>query len=88
MPTTVSELFANVNLEFDGPVRWSQPVKNRRPGVYVVSTSNDPEKHLGLQSTPFISIEIIGRWIQRVPSIVYLVKVSKGVKSPFSFCCC
>jgi hypothetical protein len=77
MPTTVSELFANVNLEFDGPVRWSQPVKNRRPGVYVVSTSNDPEKHLGLQSTPFISIEIIGKWIQRVPSIEL-----DGVRNP------
>jgi hypothetical protein len=77
MPTTVSELFANVNLDFDGPVCWSHPVKNRRSGVYVVSTSNDPVKHLELQSTPLISIEIIGKWIQRVPSIEL-----DGVRNP------
>ena len=79
MPTTVSELFANVNLEFEGPVRWSHPVKNRRPGVYVVSISSDPEKHLGLQSTPLISIEIIGKWIQRLPSIEL-----DGVRNPLA----
>jgi hypothetical protein len=46
-------------------------------GVYVVSTSNDQVKHLELQSTPLISIEIIGKWIQRVPSIEL-----DGVRNP------
>ena len=69
MPTTVADLFANAGLRFDGPVRWSQPIGNERPGVYVVSLSNKPDEHLGLQPVPSIALERVAGWIARVPSI-------------------
>lgn len=69
MPTTVSALFRNAGLKFDGPVRWSDTVRNDNPGVYVVSLSADPNKNLGILSVAPISIEIISQWIHRVPAI-------------------
>ena len=69
MATTVSDLFHNAGLAFDGPVRWSHPVKNGSPGVYIVSTSSDPTRHLGLEPSPPISVDLVSGWIRRVPSI-------------------
>ncbi len=69
MPTTVAELYANAGLRFEGPVQWSQPIENERPGVYVVSVSSKPEEHLGLQPVPQFALERVASWIERVPTI-------------------
>jgi len=69
MPTTVSKLFKNADLSFSGPVPWAQPVSNDNPGVYVVSTTNDPKKHLGIHTKPTISAEIVYKWVHEVTSI-------------------
>lgn len=78
MPTTVSELFANADLPFDGPVQWArQEVKNENPCAYVVSTSKDPQRHLGLLTEAPISIDLVKEWIHRVPWIEL-----DGVRNP------
>ena len=48
MPTTVQELFDCVGVMRGGAVRWGTGVPERRPGVYVVSTNEDPTDVSGL----------------------------------------
>ncbi|WP_309080663.1 hypothetical protein [Zhihengliuella sp.] len=51
MPVSVQQLFAAAGLERQGVVRWGEPVPTNQPGVYCVSTSEDPE---GQRLTPFL----------------------------------
>ncbi|WP_171013052.1 hypothetical protein [Microbacterium sp. 2FI] len=52
MPTTVQALFDYVSVQRGGAVRWGAAVPELRPGVYVVSTSEDPADGSGLSTAP------------------------------------
>ena len=77
MPTIISDIFANAKLDFNGPVRWSVPINNGNPGVYIVSTSDDPDANLGVMPNPAISIDKIDEWLRRVPAFEL-----NGVRDP------
>ena len=52
MPTTVQALFDYVGVQRGGAVRWGAAVPEPRPGVYIVSTSEDPADGSGLSTAP------------------------------------
>jgi len=70
MPTTVSELFEASSLVFGGPLDWATPVPSGKPGVYVVSISNCPQKHVGLSPKASISTALVREWMQKAPNMV------------------
>lgn len=49
---TVRELFQHANVIRSGAVRWGTPVPEGRPGVYVISTSEDPDRRPGPTACP------------------------------------
>lgn len=50
--TSVADLFAHAGVRHSGAVRWGEPVSLARPGVYVVSTTEDPHDLQGVAECP------------------------------------
>lgn len=50
--TTVHELFEHAGVPYAGVVAWGDPVSLAQPGVYVVSTSRDPDVSNGPEKPP------------------------------------
>lgn len=70
MPSSVAELFKNVSLRLDGPVRWGLKIPESGRGVYVVSLSACPEeKENRFGSNPPIDLHILDGWIASVPTL-------------------
>lgn len=65
--TTVRQLFNNSGiLDFD-QVKWGTTFCEKEQGVYVVSTSNEPDKHLGITDKPNFDDQQIELWISKLP---------------------
>jgi hypothetical protein len=62
MPIHAVDLFRAVGLTPDGPVRWSAPVRETRPGLFLVEWGTPAER------AP-IDISAVGTWLQRVPTL-------------------
>ena len=62
MPVTITELFAACGLSVSGPVRWSEPVPNNGPGVYVIAITRDPDACLW-HSDPPVPLPICAQWM-------------------------
>ncbi len=66
MPTTVQELFRKFDILDFQKVQWEANFKENKQGVYVVSTSSDPNKHLGISENPNFDEQQIQLWINKV----------------------
>lgn len=65
MPTTITELFEEQKINSIKQISWGTPFNATRAGVYVVSTSSDPGKHLGITDEPVFDEKQIDRWFTR-----------------------
>lgn len=48
----MTDLFVGAGVPYAGVARWHEPVMLHAPGVYVISTSADPDRQEGLRSCP------------------------------------
>jgi transcription elongation factor GreA len=61
-PVSAAELFRDVRLLADGPLRWGRPVPARGSGLFVV------ELAAPLPTAP-LELTRIGKWLERVPDL-------------------
>jgi len=66
MNTTVSDLFRASGISDFDSAKWDQPVKTEREGVYIVSTSDDPNQNLRTINTPEFADQILNLWIRKL----------------------
>lgn len=67
MPTTtVRKLFNKFDILDFQQVKWGTKFYEKKQGVYVVSTSNNPDKHLGLSDRPNFDDQQINLWISKL----------------------
>lgn len=67
MPTTVRQLFNNSDIFEFNQVKWGTIFYEKRQGVYVVSTSNNPDKHIGITDQPNFDDQQIKLWLSKLP---------------------
>lgn len=68
MPTTVQELFNEFNIINFHKVKWGTLFSENKQGVYIVSTSNSPNEHLGISDKPIFNEQQIQFWIDKLPN--------------------
>jgi hypothetical protein len=66
MPTIVSQLISDFNLQRVERVKWGERIHTEAQGIYIVSLSSDPSQNSGLKETAPISKSIIQDWIKKV----------------------
>ena len=66
MATTVRQLFNHFNILEFGKVKWGTTFNEKKQGVYVVSTSSDPDKHLGITDSPNFDDLQIKLWLSKL----------------------
>lgn len=69
MTTTVGQLFRKFDMVEVKQLKWGTMFNEKQQGVYVVSTSDDPEKHLGITDHPIFDDRQINLWIDKVPDL-------------------
>lgn len=69
MPSLVSEIFKSCHLTLMGTVAWGEPVPTKKPGVYIVSLSSDPESIRGALEEAPIDEDTLRTWLERVPQL-------------------
>jgi hypothetical protein len=67
MPTSVRQLFNKFGIIDFQQVRWGTIFSEKRQGIYVVSTSNNPDKYLGITDQPNFDNQQINLWISKLP---------------------
>jgi hypothetical protein len=67
MTTTVGQLFRKFDLLDLKQVKWGTNFKEKDQGIYVVSTSNKPDQHLGITDRPIFDDQQIELWIDKLP---------------------
>ena len=67
MTTTVRQLFNKFDILDFQQVKWGTTFHENKQGVYVVSTSNNPDKHLGISDQPNFDDQQINLWISKLP---------------------
>lgn len=68
--TTVRQLFNKFDIQDFQKVNWGTTFSERKQGIYVVSTSNNPDKHLGITDRPTFDETQIKLWISKLPDFV------------------
>jgi len=69
MPMSIRELFRGVGLNVAGIAGYGSPVREGRPGVYVVANTADVDTCAGCGFQPTLSMDRIAEWIRRVPAM-------------------
>lgn len=69
MSTTVYQLFGEFSIE-NQCVKWGMPIQDEDEGIYVVSTSKDPYRNLGLTTFPNIDDGVMQTWINKLPDFL------------------
>jgi hypothetical protein len=64
--TTVRQLFNEFDILDFQQVKWGTLFHEKKQGVYVVSTSNNPDKHLGISDRPNFDDQQINLWISKL----------------------
>ena len=64
--TTVRQLFNKFDISDFHQVNWGTAFNEKKQGVYVVSTSNNPDKHLGITDRPNFDNQQIKLWIGKL----------------------
>jgi putative transcriptional regulator len=75
---SVSRLFGAAGLSVCGPVRWTERVPEKRPGVYVVATSSDPSSDSGLDRIAGLPKAVAIRWVPS-QSVLYAGCTSRSL---------
>ena len=70
MPTTVSRIFAEFEIQIIDKIRWGKPFNDRNQGIYIVSSSTDPDKHLGISNNIIFDNDQINLWINKLPNFL------------------
>jgi hypothetical protein len=68
MPLTVSDLFGKINLIPSKPYKWGERIPSRAKGIYVISTSNDPNKNILLNQFE-LNKEVFNTWKIKSPYV-------------------
>lgn len=63
MPTSVAELFASAGLVRLATVRWNTPIQESRPGVYIISLSDSPDKVSSTLPYPPLHRAVFEEWL-------------------------
>lgn len=63
MPISVNELLQKVNLRVTGKVKWGNVVDCQEKGIYLISTSSNPESNENKINEAPISREKLMKWI-------------------------
>jgi hypothetical protein len=66
--TTVKQLFNKLDILDFKQVNWGTTFEEKNQGVYVVSSSNNPDKHLGISDNPLFDDKQIELWLKTVPN--------------------
>jgi len=66
MPTTVRQLFNQFDIVNFNQVKWNTPFKETKAGVYIVSTSDNSDKHFGISNQPIFDDQQIKFWISKL----------------------
>lgn len=66
MPTIVSKLISNFNMQNVGRAKWGERIHTEDQGIYIVSLSSNPSENSGLINAAPISKTIIQDWINKV----------------------
>ena len=61
MPSTVGSLFEACGAEWKACARWGQPLSLTRPGIYVVSGSEDPLDQSPIRGVAPIAVEAVAK---------------------------
>jgi hypothetical protein len=69
MPVTVNQVFQQIGLVPKGPLPWGEKVPNSANGVYVISTSQNPAKNLGLSPAFKIDKKVLQNWKGMSPKL-------------------
>ena len=64
--TTVRQLFDKFDLIDFKQVKWGTKFNETKQGVYVVSTSSNPDKHLGITDRPNFDDEQVRLWLNKL----------------------
>lgn len=68
MTTTIQRLFNHFNLKEYHRICWATRFAERRQGIYIVSTSDQADRHNGISKEPQLSNTIILKWIEKLPN--------------------
>ena len=67
MAVSVHELFAELDLAYEGPVKWSEAIDAKYNGVYVIALTADPFSTLGTEKELNLCIDTFNFWIEEAP---------------------
>lgn len=70
MPTTVTQLFRNFDISDIQQIKWGTTFNETKQGVYVISLSSNPDKHLDISNVPLFSKTQIALWINKLPDFL------------------
>lgn len=70
MPTTVGEIFDKHNINNFKQIKWGTPFIDNEEGVYIVSTSSNPVKHLGITDEPLFDDKQIFLWLRKLDNFL------------------
>jgi hypothetical protein len=76
---TVQDLFAAAGLVAQGPVEWGAAVEERRPGVYIVALTANPDDlapHIELACIPEVER---ARWLVEQP-VLYIGRATRSLR--------
>jgi hypothetical protein len=70
MPTTICEILNAHNIEIANCVPWGTSIHDNNEGVYLVSTSGEPRKNLGITEEPLFDDFQIELWINKLDNFL------------------
>lgn len=66
MPTTVKDLFEQHQIKNLKQIQWGTKFSDNETGIYIISTSNQPDQHLCLTDEPIFDDNQINHWINKL----------------------
>jgi hypothetical protein len=76
---TVAEVFRAAGLDPTGPVQWSTPITETRPGVYVLSLVSDPYTVCGANDVGYLPDHLFQKWLNDNP-VIYIGKTRRPLR--------
>jgi hypothetical protein len=70
MATTVKQIFNKFGIHEFKKVKWGTTFNELKQGIYIVSTSDNPNLHLGICQTPQVNQNQINLWISKLPNFL------------------
>jgi hypothetical protein len=70
MATTVQQLFDKFEIQKINKISWGTAFSENEQGIYIVSTSTNPDKHLSLTNQPEFDDGQIKLWLDKLPNFL------------------